>query len=138
MRHVIHVVGSEEQFRLAPPRILPGGKESQHETTWYACADQKNPSKFLDDSGSLIVRFLRGIAMGYNFYQHVHGTKLWSGGRPLILVRDRSFSSRVAAYTGTWGGGDVVMPAVGGEKPLGPTRFLLAEDGSLKLHDGQS
>ena len=138
MRHVIHVVGSEAQFRLERPRILPGGKESQHETTWYACADQKNPANFLDDSGSFIVRFLRGLAMGYNFYQHVHGTKLWSGGRPLILVRDRSFSSRVAAYTGTWGGGDVVMPAVDGGKLLGPTRFVLAEDGSLKLHDGHS
>lgn len=133
MRHVINVVGSEEQLRRAPPRILSGGKESLHETTWYACADQKNPSKLLDDSGSFVLRAIRGLMLGYDFYQLVHGTKLWSGGRPLILVQDRGFAGRVAAYTGAWAGGDVVMPAVEGKRPFGPTRYVLNTDGSLKL-----
>ncbi len=134
MRHVIHVVGSQVQLETPPPRIQSAGSENRHETTWYACADQQHPANLLDDTGSAVLRFLRSLVLCYRFYQLVHGVKLWSGSRPLILIRERSFSGRVAAYAGTWGGGDVVMPETAGETPYGPTRFILDENGELKLH----
>ena len=137
MRHVIVVVGSREQLLGAAPRINRGDSEYQRETTWYACADQDNPSSLLDDTPGFVLRFLRGLGLGYRFYQVVHGTKLWSGKRPLVIVRGRSFASRIAAYTGTWGGGDVVMPTVEGELPLGPARFVLDGNGNLKVRADQ-
>jgi hypothetical protein len=71
--------------------------------------------------------------LAYRFYLLVYNTKLWSGRRPLIIVRGRSLSSRVAAYAGWWGGGDVVMTSESVKSLLGPTRYLLLPDGSLEL-----
>ena len=102
--------------------------------TWYASLDQRNPNRLLDDSGNAFTRLLIAPVLAYRFYVMVHNTKLWSGIRPLILVQGRSLASRVAAYAGTWGGGDVVMAGLSNGAPLGPTRFLLDEDGNLKLH----
>lgn len=133
MRHVIHVVGSHDEQVEAAPKILPREGETQRETTWYACRDQQNPTRLLDDSGSFVVRVLRAPLVAYSLYQQVHSTKLWSGKRPLIVVRSRSLASRVAAYAGRWGGGDVVMRASGVVAPLGPTRYLLHDDGKLEL-----
>jgi hypothetical protein len=48
-------------------------------------------------------------------------------------VRGRSFASRLAAYAGRFGGGDIVMPSSGEAAPLGPARYLLLEDGTLEL-----
>ena len=96
--------------------------------------DQKNPGKLLDDSASFVARLFLAPLRAYEFYLMVHSTKLWSGKRPLILVRDRGWSSRIAAYAGTWGGGDVVKADQGEDPPLGPTRFILGEDGSLTLY----
>ena len=101
--------------------------------TWYASLDQKNPNRLLDDSGNAFTRLLVVPVLAYRFYVMVHNTKLWSGKRPLILVQGRSLASRVAAYAGTWGGGDVVMAESTDGAPLGPTRFLLDEKGHLKL-----
>ena len=133
MRHAIIVVGSEEQRRQAPPDILLRDNGSLRTSTWFACGDQEQPAKLLDDSPNFALRFMRGLGLGYRFYQYVHGTKLWSGKRPLILVRGRSLTSRVAAYAGTWGGGDVVKADQRDEPPLGPTRFLVDSDGYLKI-----
>ena len=133
MRHVIVVVGSREQLQQAAPRIQPREGESQRETTWYACGDQDNPAVLLDDAGSPLVKILKAPLLAYNLYQQVHSTKLWSGKRPLVLVRGRSFTSRLAAYAGRFGGGDIVMPASGETAPLGPVRYLLLEDGNLEL-----
>jgi hypothetical protein len=71
--------------------------------------------------------------LAYRFYLLVQNTKLWSGKRPLILVRGRSLASRVAAYAGSWGGGDVVKSDQTELAPLGPTRFILDADGNLML-----
>jgi hypothetical protein len=133
MRHVIVVVGSREQLQQAAPCIQAREGESQRETTWYACRDQDQPGKLLDDSGSLLLKAVRAPLLAYNLYQQVHSTKLWSGKRPLVLVRGRSFASRLAAYAGRFGGGDIVMPSSGGVAPLGPVRYLLLDDGSLEL-----
>ena len=133
MRHVIVVVGSREQLQQTAPRIQPRDGESQRETTWYACRNQNDPGDLLDDSGSLLLKVLRAPLLAYNLYQQVHSTKLWSGKRPLVLVRGRSFTSRLAAYAGRWGGGDIVMPSEHGQALLGPTRYLLLPDGSLEL-----
>ena len=133
MRHVIVVVGSHEQLQQTAPRIQPREGESQRETTWYACGDQDNPGVLLDDAGSLLVKILKAPLLSYNLYQQVHSTKLWSGKRPLVLVRGRGFASRLAAYAGRFGGGDIVMPSEDGKRMLGPTRYLLLPDGSLEL-----
>ena len=109
MRHVIVVVGSREQLQQAAPRIQPREGESQRETTWYACGDQDNPGVLLDDAGSLLLKVLKAPLLAYNLYQQVHSTKLWSGKRPLVLVRGRSFASRLAAYSAKGGGGDIVQ-----------------------------
>jgi hypothetical protein len=103
---------------------------------WYACSRQDEPENLLDDSRGLIIRLLRAPLLAYRFYLLVYNTKLWSGSRPLILIRGRSLSSRVAAYAGRWGGGDVVMPQESGKSLLGPTRYLLLPDGSLELRQG--
>ena len=133
MRHVITVVGSQEMLRQGAPVLQLRDGEGFRETTWYAATNQDPPVKLLDDSRSLIVRLMRVPVLAYRFYLLVYNTKLWSGRRPLILVRGRSLSSRVAAYAGRWGGGDVVMPSESGKFLLGPTRYLLLPDGSLEL-----
>jgi hypothetical protein len=133
MRHVITVVGSQEMLRQGSPVLQLRDGEGFHETTWYAATKQDPPVTLLDDSRSLIVRLMRVPVLAYRFYLLVYNTKLWSGRRPLILVRGRSLSSRVAAYAGRWGGGDVVMPSESGKSLLGPTRYLLLPDGSLEL-----
>lgn len=106
-----------------------------HEVTWFASTKQEKPLKLLDDSESRLLALMRAPLLAYRFYQYVHGIKLWSGKRPLILVRGRRLSSRVAAYAGAWGGGDVVKADLSDAVPLGPTRFVLAADGSLKLKE---
>lgn len=132
MRHVFTVFGSEAQLRESPPQILRSDAENQQQVAWYACADQDNPTNLLDDR-SFVSKLVRAPMLAYRFYLLVHNTKLWSGKRPLIIVRGRSISSRVAAYAGRWGGGDVVMPSESAEPMLGPTRYLLLPDGSLEL-----
>ena len=133
MRHVIVVVGSDEQRRQALPQVRLLDNESIRESTWYACRSQDDPKDLLDDSRSVVARFVLLPLLAYRFYLLVHNTRLWAGKRPLVLVRGRSLSSRVAAYAGSWGGGDVVMLSRSGEALLGPTRFLLLPDGSLEL-----
>jgi len=133
MRHVIVVVGSDEQRRQALPQVRLLDNESIRESTWYACRSQDDPQDLLDDSRSVVARFVLLPLLAYRFYLLVQNTRLWAGKRPLVLVRGRSLSSRVAAYAGSWGGGDVVMPSRSGETLLGPTRFLLLPDGSLEL-----
>ena len=133
MRHVIVVVGSEEQLERAAPRVQSREGESQRETTWYACDDQENPGVLLDDVGSQLLKVLKAPLLAYDLYQQVHSTKLWSGKRPLVLVRGRSFTSRLASYAGHLGGGDIVMPSEDGKPLLGPTRYLLLPDGNLEL-----
>lgn len=135
MRHVIVVVGSREQLQQAAPKIQPREGESQRETTWYACRDQDHPDKLLDDTGSLLLQILRAPFLAYSLYQQAHSTKLWSGKRPLVLVRGRSFASRLAAYAGKWGGGDIVMTGLSGKPPLGPARYILDADGNLSLRE---
>lgn len=137
MRHAILVVGSDAQRSLDPPRLVLRNNEPVRSSTWFACRDQQNPGNFLDDSASFVARLFLAPLLAYRFYIMVHNTKLWSGKRPLVLVRGRGLSSRVAAYSGTWGGGDVVKVDDADTPPLGPTRFVLARDGSLKLHDGK-
>jgi hypothetical protein len=136
MRHVITVVGSEKEHRQPLPELIMPGGETVRMTTWFASSDQKNPEPLLDDRNNPIVRILIAPLLAYRFYLLVHNTRIWSGKRPLLLVRGRSLPSRIAAYAGTWGGGDVVEPEVAGEPPLGPTRFLLEPDGKLKIRGG--
>lgn len=133
MRHAIIVVGCQEQLSQSSPELVLRDNESVRYLTWYAGTDQQNPSRLLDDQGSVFRRLLLAPLLAYRFYLHVHSAKLWSGKRPLVFVRDRSLSGWVAAYAGRWGGGDVVMPSRSGEALLGPTRFLLRPDGSLEL-----
>ncbi len=135
MRHAILVVGCEEQQREAAPTIRLRDNESLREIVWYARLDQAKPATLLDDSRSILVRWLMAPILAYRFYLLVHSTKLWSGKRPLVLVRGRRLSSRVAAYAGRWGGGDVVKADFLDQPPLGPTRYLLDPDGKLQLHD---
>ena len=133
MRHVIVVVGSDEQRRQALPQVRLLDNESIRESTWYACRSQDDPKDLLDDSRSVLARFVLLPLLAYRFYLLVHNTRLWAGKRPLVLVRGRSLLSRVAAYAGSWGGGDVVMPQVLDKPVLGPTRYLLLPDGTLEL-----
>ena len=133
MRHVIVVVGSDEQRRQALPQVRLLDNESIRESTWYACRSQDDPKDLLDDSRSVLARFVLLPLLAYRFYLLVHNTRRWAGKRPLVLVRGRSLSSRVAAYAGSWGGGDVVMPRVLDKPILGPTRYLLLPDGTLEL-----
>ena len=118
----------------APVLRLRDG-ERLRDLTWYACNKQNEPEKLLDDARSLVFRLLFAPLLAYRFYLLVYNTKLWSGRRPLILIRGRSLSSRIAAYAGRWGGGDVVMPSESGRSLLAPTRYLLLPDGRLELRE---
>jgi hypothetical protein len=133
MRHVIVVVGSDEQRGQELPQIRLLDDEPVRRSTWYACRKQDDPQILLDDSRNVLARLLLLPLLAYHFYLLVHNTRLWAGKRPLVLVQGRSLSSRVAAYAGAWGGGDIVMPSSPREALLGPTRFLLLPDGSLAL-----
>ena len=133
MRHLITVIGSQEALGEGAPVLQLRDEEKLRNISWYACGKQDEPESLLDDSRSLVIRLLRAPLLAYRFYLLVHNTKLWSGRRPLIFVRGRSLSSRIAAYAGSWGGGDVVMPQQSGKSLLGPTRYLLLPDGSLEL-----
>ena len=133
MRHAIFFVGSKKQRSWPAPELAMRDEEAVRMTTWYAGLNQSNSSRLLDDLGSAFIRMLLVPVLAYRFFVMVRNTKLWSGQRPLILVQGRSLASRVAAYSGTWGGGDVVMAESSDEVPLRPTRFLLDENGNLKL-----
>ena len=135
MRHAITVVGSEEQRRQSLPQVRLLGDEPVRESTWYACRSQDNPSDLLDDIRSFLLRLALLPILAYRFYLLVYNTKVWSGRRPLILIRGRSLSSRIAAYAGRWGGGDIVMPSESGKSLLGPTRYLLLPDGHLEFRE---
>ena len=133
MRHAIVVVGKQEQRDEPLPKLALRDGEAVRFSTWYACTNQNDPSRLLEDIGSFIIRWLLVPVLAYQFYGLVHNTKLWAGKRPFVIVRDRGLASRVAAYAGSWGGGDVVMAGLSDGPLLGPTRFLLHADGSLKL-----
>ena len=133
MRHVIVVVGSAEQGRRAVPKLRLLNDESIRESTWYACRNQDDPSKLLDDNRSVVMRFALLPLLAYRFYLLVHNTRLWAGKRPLVLVRGRSLANRIAAYAGSWGGGDIVKADGSDEPALRPTRYVLQEDGRLEL-----
>lgn len=133
MRHAIVVIGCETHRRDTVPDIRLRDDEGLREITWYACANQETPGTLLDDQKSMLLRMILAPLLTYRFYLLVHSTKLWSGKRPLILVRDRRLSSRVAAHAGKWGGGDVVKINNTDTPPLGPTRYLLRPDGKLEL-----
>lgn len=135
MRHAITVVGCEEQRSDPMPEIVLRDNEEVRMSTWNMAAQQQDPSPLLDDHPSLLVRLLSAPLHAYRFYLHVHGIKLWSGKRPLIVVRDRRLSATVAAYAGRWGGGDVVMPSDLIDSPLGPTRYFRLPNGQLKLRE---
>ena len=134
MRHAIVVIGSDAQRLLAEPKIRLLDNETVRQTTWFACSDQNAPNDLLDDAGS-VSRMLRAPVLAYRFYLLVHNTRLWAGKRPLILVRGRGLASRIAAYAGSWGGGDIVKSDTVDEPPLGPTRFFLLPDGKLQIRD---
>lgn len=135
MRHAILVVGSEEQRLQAPPEVCLLDDETVRQTTWYACSNQQAPNDLLDDCRSIVLKFLRAPVLAYRIYLLAHNTRLWGGKRPLILVRGSALSARIAAYAGSWGGGDVVKADQLDEPPLGPTRFVLQPDGKLRLRD---
>ena len=135
MRHAIIVVGSEKQRDEPDPLVVLRDNEQIRWSEWFANTNQKEPTQLLDDIGSTIVRLLIAPLLAYRFYQLIHNTKLWSGKRPLVLIRGRSFASRVAAYAGTWGGGDVVKADLDDHPPLGPTRFVLDAEGRLQRCD---
>lgn len=137
MRHAIIVVGSKEQREESVPDVLLRDSEALGTTTWLANTSQQESAQLLDDIGSVTARAFLAPILAYRFYLLVHNTKLWSGKRPLVLVRGRSFSSRVAAYAGTWGGGDVVKADQTDAASLGPTRFVIDEDGKLERCDGR-
>ena len=138
MRHAILVIGSQSQCSEPRPTVHLGDNEFLRETSWYACENQETRRNLLDDTRSVLLRLLRVPVLSYRLYLLVHNTKLWSGKRPLILVRGRSLSSRVAAYAGTWGGGDVVKADLTDAATLGPTRYLLTTEGKLALRDGSA
>ena len=133
MRHAFIVVGSEEQRGQALPDIALLDNESVRTSTWYACTNQDKPDRLLDDRSSAVVRLCLAPLLAYRIYLLAHNTRLWGGKRPLILVRGRSLVSRIAAYAGSWGGGDVVKADLSNEPPLGPTRFILDRDGNLSI-----
>jgi len=135
MRHVIVVVGSDKQHRQALPQVRLLNEETVRESTWFAARNQESPTDLLDDIRSLVVRLALLPLLVYRFYLLVHNTRLWAGKRPLVLVRGRSLSSRIAAYAGAWGGGDIVKAGAPDEPALGPTRYVLKRDGKLDLLD---
>ena len=133
MRHAFVVVGCDAHSRESVPGIRLREGEGLRESAWYACADQEKHKLLLDDRTGVFSRLLHAPRLAYQFYLLVHSTKSWSGKRPLILVQDRRLSSRVAAYAGRWGGGDVVQVESTDKPPLGPTRYFLGPDGTLEL-----
>lgn len=136
MRHAILVVGSDVQREMPVPELSLRGEESVRMLTWYANRRQRGDAPLLDDIGSRLLRIALTPVLAYQVYTLAHNTRLWSGKRPLLLVRDRGLASRIAAYAGTWGGGDVVKADLASTPALGPTRFLLAADGRLLLRSG--
>lgn len=136
MRHAILVVGSNVQREMPVPELSLRGDESVRMTTWYASTRRDDDASLLDDVGSVLLRIALAPVLAYRIYTLAHNTRLWSGKRPLILIRDRRLASRIAAYAGTWGGGDVVKTDLDNSAPFGPTRFVLAADGRLLLRSG--
>jgi hypothetical protein len=89
MRHVIVVVGSEGQRAAALPAVRLKNDESLRRSTWFACGNQEDPGELLEDTRSVLLRVSRAPFLAYQFYLFVQSTKLWSGKRPLILIRGR-------------------------------------------------
>ena len=132
MRQVIVVVGNQTQRGQKVPALSLPDDEAVRMFTWYACTNQDDPSQLLEER-SKIVRWFLVPMLAYQFYILVQNTKVWAGKRPLVLIRGRGLASRLAAYAGTWGGGDVVNVDQAGAAPLGPTRYVLDADCNLKM-----
>lgn len=137
MRHAIVVVGSREQLAQPLPDLVLRNNEPVHMSNWFANWGDQPESRLLDDVGNIIIRLVLAPFLAYKFYTLVHNTKTWSGKRPLLLIRDRRLTSRVTAYAGAWGGGDVVKADLKETAALGPVRFVLAADGRLTLLGGE-
>lgn len=133
MRHAIVVVGSKVQRDLPVPELSLRGDEPVKTRKWYANRRQKEDAVLFGDIGSVVVRSVLAPVLAYELYTLVHNTKLWSGSRPLLIICGRDFASRIAAYAGTWGGGDVVWADGEDKRPPGPARFVLQDDGRLRL-----
>jgi hypothetical protein len=133
MRHVIVVVGSKAQDALPIPEFALTDDEAVRMSIWYANIRQSREVRLLDDEPSLLLRILLFPVLAYQFYVLVHNTKLWGGKRPLLFLRGRGLTSRMAARAGSWGGGDVVKADLNDERPLGSTRFILGDDGKLRM-----
>lgn len=136
MRHAILVVGSKAQSKLPLPELSLRGGEAVRISKWFAGRRGNEDGILVDDIGSAVIRLALVPLLSYKIYALVQNTKLWSGKRPLLLVRDTKLASRIAAYAGTWGGGDVVKADRTDEAPLRPTRYVLAADNSLVMIGG--
>lgn len=133
MRYAINFIGSEAVRNRPVPELVLLNDEPVRHKNWFASTRQEVPNPLLDDVQSAMLRLIRAALLAYQFYLFVHNTRLWSGKRPLILIRERSLANRVAAYAGSWGGGDVVKADLGNVRPFGPIRYVLEDDGSLSL-----
>lgn len=133
MRQCIVIIGCEAERGVAAPDIRQGEEGVARKTQWFACADQKNPSHLLDDTSSVVARAMRWPALFYQCFLYVSSVKTWSGKRPYVFVRGDGPAARLAARAAGWAAGDVVQMHDDPAGRLSKTRYLLRDDGTLKL-----
>lgn len=133
MRQCILIVGGEEELDLPEPDIRQGEDGVARITRWYACGDQKNPTNLFDDTGVGMARTLRWPSLFYQCFLYISSVKTWSDKRPYVFVRGTGPAARMAARAAGWAAGDVVQAHDDPGGRLSKTRYLLRDDGSLKL-----
>ena len=133
MRQCIVIIGGDSERDLPVPDIRQGEDGVARKTRWYACANQKDPSHLFDDTASVVARALRWPGLFYQCFLYISSVKTWSNKRPFVFVRGKGPSARLAARAAAWAAGDVVQMENDAAGQLSGARYLLREDGSLKL-----
>ena len=130
MRQCVVIVGSVAQGEAAVPEMRELNDDVLRQNTWYARHEQ-SAGILLDDVGNVLARTIRAPILLYQCYLYISSVKTWSGKRPLVYVRGKSWSARLAALAAPWAGGDVIQRHDEPGGVMRRARYLLRDDGTF-------
>lgn len=123
MRQCIFVLGTRTQLLETAPVIQLAQTAGLRHTIWFTGRLSEAAEDVISELGlsskfaqtgrrrgrpgvfDTLVGFPRAL---YGCYEYTKGVKLWTGKRPLVVVRGYTLSTWLGAAAGRWGGGDVV------------------------------
>ena len=123
MRQCIFVLGTRTQLLETAPVLRRAQAEGLRHTVWFTGQHDESIDELISEAGltsqfvksrrrrgrssklESLVGFPRAF---YGCYEYARSVKLWTGKRPLVVVRGYTLSTWLGTVAGRWGGGDVV------------------------------